>query len=255
MSNSVLLGSLALNETLDQREHIRNNIRRVMEQLEEVLTELKEVAKELKEIVAHIDKLTADIDLDSEEDIEDGKTAMPCSTSRSKKTLGNCFIVDHFSDFCSLGSLLHNSHVETSQRQAPDLYRRSCGDLPALYRPVWASYSPKASWLFGSGEKIHSFDNASYHALCCDDDDFDEESGRRRSSRFSSSDSVFSSSPVQPLLAETLTPTSACKYRPNPGLNKKALRSCSTQTVSHKSTQTVMPYSPARKRAASEHKN
>lgn len=196
------------------------------------------------QIVAQIDKLTTNIDLDSEEDMEDGKATMLCSSNRSNNTGGSCFIVDNFSSLCSL---LNKSYLKTSQTQAPELYRRSCGDLTSLTQPVSAFYNPKSSWLLSSGERIHSFDNLTYHALCCDDDEFNEEGGRR-SSRFSSGDSVFSSSPVQPISAETLMAKS-CKYLPTPGL------SCSTKTVSHKGTQTVLPYSPARKRAASEHKH
>ncbi|KAG5273721.1 hypothetical protein AALO_G00154720 [Alosa alosa] len=74
------------------------------------------------------------------------------------------------------------------------------------------------------------------HALCCDDDDDDDEeevegrSSGLRSSRLSSSDSVFSSTPPpRPLPLATLTPSQ----------RRRTQRSCSTQTVSDKSTQTA----------------
>lgn len=197
-----------------------------------------------------IDKLTAYVDLDTEEDTEDDRLSLACSRNSSKSALGNLFKVEAYSDSNCLTHVLHNSICDSAKIKVPGLYRRSCGDLPALNGPTW----PNASWLFGSRNEMHSHDSIDHHALCCDDD-FDEESGDRRSSRFSCSDSVFSSSPQRPLKLGALTTTSVCKYHLSPGLKKKALRSCSTQTVSNKSTQTGLSHSPARQRAKSEHKN
>lgn len=202
------------------------------------------------QVVAKIDKLTAYIDLDTEEDMEDDKFTLACSRNSSKSTLGNLFKVEAYSDSNGLTHILHNSLCDPAKIKVPALYRQSCGDLPALSGPT----GPNASWLFGRRKEMHSHDSVEHHALCCDDD-FDEESGGRRSSRFSYSDSVFSSSPLQPLRLGALTNRSVCKYHLSPGLKKKALRSCSTQTVSNKSTQTGLPHSPARQRAESEHKN
>ncbi|KAK3558388.1 hypothetical protein QTP86_017995 [Hemibagrus guttatus] len=250
MFHSELLGSLGITESSDRRKCIRRNIKMVMEQLEEVLNELKDVARELREVVAQIDDLTAYIDVDIEEDTEDDKLTLTCSRNSSERALGNLFNAEAYSESNGLTHLLHNR--DSAKLQVPVLYRRSCGDISALNGPTW----PNASWLFGRREEIRSYDSVEHHALCCDDDDFDEESGGRRSSRFSSSDSVFSSSPLRPpRLGPALTPRSGRKYHSSPVSKKKALRSCSTQTVCDKSTQTALPHSPARQRAASEHKN
>lgn len=187
-----------------------------------------------------IDKLTAYIVLDTEED----KLTLACSRHSSERVLGNLLKVETSSESNGLTHLLNNTLCHSAKIKG-----RSCGDLPALNGPTWSN----ASWLFGRRQEMRSCDSVEHHALCCDDDDFDEESGGRRSSRFSSSDSVFSSSPLRPLRV-ALTPRSARKYHLSPGLKKKALRSCSTQTVSDKSTQTAFPHSPVRQRAASEHK-
>lgn len=196
--------------------------------------------------MAQIDKLTAYIDLDTDEDMEDDKLTR--RKNSSERALGNLLKVEAYSERNGPPHLLHNSLCEI---KVPALYRRSCGDLPALNGPTWTN----ASWLFGRKEEMLSCDSIEHHALCCDDDDFDVESGGRRSSRFSSSDSVFSSSPLRPLRSGAVTPRSVSKYDMSPGLKKKSLRSCSTQTVSDKSTQTTLPRSPARKRAASEYKH
>lgn len=188
--------------------------------------------------------------MDTEEDTEDAKLTLACSRNSTEKALGNLLKVEAYSDSNGITHLLHNSFSDSVKIKVPALYRRSCGDLPAINGPTWTN----ASWLFGRREEVDC-DSVEHHALCCDDDDFDEESGGRRSSRFSSSDSVFSSSPLRPLRSGALTPRSVRKYHVSPGLKKKALRSCSTQTVSDKSTQTVLHHSPARQRAASEHKN
>lgn len=199
--------------------------------------------------MAQIDKLTSYIDLDTEEDADDDRLTLACSRNSSERSLGNLLKVEAYSDNNGLAPLSHNSFCGSAQIKVPVLYRRSCGDLPALNGPTWIN----ASWLFDRKEEMLSCDSVEHHALCCDDDDFDEESGGRRSSRFSSSDSVFSSSPLRPFRLGALTPRSVHKYDMSPGLKKKALRSCSTQTVSDKSTQTALPLSPARQRAASEH--
>uniref|UniRef100_A0A8C2FYQ9 Inhibitory synaptic factor 1 n=1 Tax=Cyprinus carpio TaxID=7962 RepID=A0A8C2FYQ9_CYPCA len=237
------LGPFEPSQSPDRRAEIRRHIKMVMEQLEEVLAELKDVAKELREVVAQIDRLTSDIDLDSDDDL----TLVCCSEDR-----GDLLHNETLSD----NHLLHNPLLDTvrnpttAKKQELELYRRSCGDLPALNGPLKASNSPKASWLFGSGGRLHYYDKTLYHALCCDDDYYDEDRGGMRSSRLSSSDSVFSSSPPR-----FLTPRCNRKTYASPDSKKIALRSCSTQTVSDKSTQTPFPYIPAKQRASSDYKN
>ncbi|XP_051978699.1 inhibitory synaptic factor 1 [Xyrauchen texanus] len=250
MFHAALLGPIDLSQSPDRRAKIRRHIKMVMEQLEEVLTELKDVAKELREVVAQIDKLTSDIDLDLEDDL----SLVSCSEDHGK-SLGNLFHTEMLSDKHDLGHLQHNPLLDTARNPTTaknrelDLYRRSCGDLPALNGPLKAPNSPKTSWVFGSERRIHYYDKTLYHALCCDDD-YDEDRGGLRSSRLSSTDSVFSSSPTR-----FLTPRSTRKTYSSQESKKTALRSCSTQTVSDKSTQTHFPYIPAKQSPSSDCKN
>ncbi|XP_051545789.1 inhibitory synaptic factor 1-like [Myxocyprinus asiaticus] len=249
MFHCTLLGPLDLSQSLDRRAEIRRHIKMVMEQLEEVLTELKDVAKELREVVAQIDKLTSDIDLDLEDDL-----SLVCCSEDHGRSLGDLFHTETLSGNHDLSRLCHNPLLDTVRNTTTvknrelDLFRRSCGDLPALNGPLRAPNSPKASWLFGSGRRIQYYDKT-YHALCCDDD-YNEDRGGLRSSRLSSTDSVFSSSPTR-----FLTPRSTRKTYSSPDSKKIALRSCSTQTVSDKSTQTHFPYIPAKQRPSSDNKN
>lgn len=177
--------------------------------------------------------MTAYIDLDIKEDIEDDNPSLARSRNSSERTLGSLFKVEANSSSNGLTQLLHNSPCNSTNIKVPALYRRSCGDLPALNGPLW----PSASWLFGRRDEMYSCDRAEHHALCCDDDDFSD-AGSRKASRFSSSDSVFSSPAPQPLRLGVLTPRSVHNYHLSPASTKKAMRSCSTQTVSDKSTQT-----------------
>ncbi|KAL1247735.1 hypothetical protein QQF64_023111 [Cirrhinus molitorella] len=243
MFHGTALGPFESSQSPDRRAEIRRHIKMVMEQLEEVLAELKDVAKELREVVAQIDKLTSDIDLDSDDDL----TLVCCSEDRSDLLLNETLSDNHLLHNPLLGTVRNPT---TAKKQELELYRRSCGDLPALNGPLKASNSPKASWLFGSGGQLHYYDKTLYHALCCDDDDYDQDRGGMRSSRLSSTDSVFSSSPPR-----FLTPTCNRKNYSSSDLKKRALRSCSTQTVSDKSTQTQFPYIPAKQRASSDYKN
>ncbi|XP_077066041.1 inhibitory synaptic factor 1 [Siphateles boraxobius] len=239
MFQGTALGPFEPSTSPDRRSEIRRHVKMVMEQLEEVLAELKDVAKELREVVAQIDKLTSDIDLDSEDDL----TIVCCSKDRGDLLHNETLYDNH---------LMHNPlrNPTIAKKQELDLYRRSCGDLPALNGPLKAPNSPKASWLFGSGGRIHSYDKTLYHALCCDDDYNEVRGGITLSSRLSSTDSVFSSSPPK-----FLTPTCKRKTYSSPDSKKRVLRSCSTQTVSDKSTQTHFPYIPAKQRPSSDYKN
>ncbi|XP_067293062.1 inhibitory synaptic factor 1 [Pseudorasbora parva] len=238
MFHGTALGPFEPSKSPDRRAEIRRHIKMVMEQLEEVLAELKDVAKELREVVAQIDKLTSDIDLDSEDDL----TLVCCSEDRGDLLHNETLSENHL-----LHKPLHNPAI--AKKQELDLYRRSCGDLPALNGPLKAPNSPKASWLFGSGGRIHSYDKTLYHALCCDDD-YNEARGGMRPSMLSSTDSVFSSSPPR-----FLTPRFKRKTYSSPDSKIRALRSCSTQTVSDKSTQTHFPNILAKQRAASDYNN
>ncbi|XP_055049300.2 inhibitory synaptic factor 1 [Misgurnus anguillicaudatus] len=212
-------------ESPDRRAEIRRHVKMVMEQLEEVLAELKDVAKELREVVAQIDKLTSDIHLDPEDDL-----TFTCCSEDHMRSPDDLFHAGMFSSIRDLSKHVPLLDPTAARKRERNVYHKSCGDLPGLNGPLKPQDNLKASWLYGSGGRIHYYDKTLYHALCCDDDDDDEDRGGMRSSRLSSTDSVFSSSP------RLLTPTSV----------RKAHRSCSTQTVSDKSTQTHFPYMPSK---------
>ncbi|XP_028814436.1 inhibitory synaptic factor 1 [Denticeps clupeoides] len=259
MSQGGLLVLREPSESWGRRDRIRSQIRGVMEQLEEVLTELKDVARELREVVSHIDRLTADIDLD----LDVLELTVVSSSSSSDRRPNDMHTFDPFSDgrlsdksnlahlldgprLCSAGQA---SAVGTARRAGTDeldmrkghgspstsgpFYQINGGNFCTPNSPLRTPYSPATSW-------VSREDREMYHALCCDDDDdFEDESVGMRLSRLSSNDSVFSSSPPRPRRVEALTPKTARKYQYSPGLREKALRSCSTQTVSDKSTQTT----------------
>ncbi|CAJ1060569.1 serine/arginine repetitive matrix protein 1-like [Xyrichtys novacula] len=65
------------------RKVVRNQIKRVVDNLEQVLTALRDVQEEMREVVHQIDYLTSSIDLNEEEQLrtEGGDTARPSSDS------------------------------------------------------------------------------------------------------------------------------------------------------------------------------
>ncbi|TRY95465.1 hypothetical protein DNTS_000437, partial [Danionella cerebrum] len=109
-------------------------------------------------------------------------------------------------------------------------------------------------------ERVRFSDKILYHALCCDDDDEEEED--KGECGTPDTDSPLASSPIPPLSSsvlygfrETASAGSSPVKQPvlgshtlprknlqNPSSRKKLLRNSSTQTVSDKSTQTVLPY-------------
>ncbi|XP_054627698.1 inhibitory synaptic factor 1 [Dunckerocampus dactyliophorus] len=128
-------------------------------------------------------------------------------------------------------------------------------------------------------ERVRFSDKILYHALCCDDDDEEEQEDLTDDK---SGCATPDSDGEQSLLAEPVAPKRSSSehsllyncldpsYVPssarsmmgahtlprkgllNPGCRKKLLRNSSTQTVSDKSTQTVLPYIP-NKQKAKEH--
>uniref|UniRef100_A0A3B3XYA8 Inhibitory synaptic factor 1 n=1 Tax=Poecilia mexicana TaxID=48701 RepID=A0A3B3XYA8_9TELE len=128
----------------------------------------------------------------------------------------------------------------------------------------------------GTRERVRFSDKILYHALCCDDDeeeeqeelredksgyatpDSDTEPGllgssvapKRSSSEhsllYNCLDPSYGSSPVKAMTGAHTLPR---KGLLNPGCRKKLLRNSSTQTVSDKSTQTVLPYIPTKQKA------
>ncbi|KAM4738827.1 uncharacterized protein FYW61_003491 isoform 1-T2 [Anableps anableps] len=63
------------------RKVVRNQIKRVVDNLEQVLTSLRDIQQEIKEVVQQIDYLTSSIDLDDEEQQRTGGEAKPPSDS------------------------------------------------------------------------------------------------------------------------------------------------------------------------------
>ncbi|XP_026149756.1 inhibitory synaptic factor 1 [Mastacembelus armatus] len=139
-----------------------------------------------------------------------------------------------------------------------------------------STHSHKTSRTSGTRERVRFSDKILYHALCCDDDEEEEEqeelqedkSGcatpdsdtepsllassvapKRSSSEYSllhnCLDPSYISSPVKGTAGAHTLPR---KGLLNPGCRKKLLRNSSTQTVSDKSTQTVLPYIPTKQK-------
>uniref|UniRef100_A0A3P9IHV0 Inhibitory synaptic factor 1 n=1 Tax=Oryzias latipes TaxID=8090 RepID=A0A3P9IHV0_ORYLA len=248
------------------RERIRSHMKMVINQLEGILKELKDVAKELREVVGQIDKLTSDFDFDLEPD--DWTVATASSTSSSERGLGEAFRLDFLNadvlsdswDFCS--------YLETQTPSPPpttaSVYSQMNGGLPIPNGPriitpdssseeaSSSSYSQKTSRTSGTRERVRFSDKILYHALCCDDDEEEEqEELQEDKSGCTTPDSdteprLFASSAAPKRSSSEHSLLHNCLL--NPGCRKKLLRNSSTQTVSDKSTQTVLPYIPTKQK-------
>lgn len=138
-----------------------------------------------------------------------------------------------------------------------------------------STYSHKTSRTSGTRERVRFSDKILYHALCCDDDeeeeqeDFQEDKSGCATPDSDSNPTLLTSSLApkrssseHSLLHNCLDPsyvpspakgtmgahTLPRKGLLNPGCRKKLLRNSSTQTVSDKSTQTVLPYIPTKQK-------
>ncbi|KAL4660666.1 hypothetical protein GN956_G655 [Arapaima gigas] len=134
-----------------------------------------------------------------------------------------------------------------------------------------STHSHKTSRTSGTRERVRFSDKILYHALCCDDDEDEEgEEGTPDTddaisppaasptptlpssdhSIYNCLDSTSSHSPerVAGLQVGLGATTASRKGLLRPGSRKKLLRNSSTQTVSDKSTQTVLPYIPAKQK-------
>lgn len=139
-----------------------------------------------------------------------------------------------------------------------------------------STHSQKTSRTSGTRERVRFSDKILYHALCCDDDEDEEEDGGEEDDKgecgtpdTDSEPSPLASSPIPPLSSSDLyncRETASAGTSPvkvsmigshtlprkgllNPGCRKKLLRNSSTQTVSDKSTQTVLPYVPTKQKS------
>ncbi|XP_072573907.1 inhibitory synaptic factor 1-like [Paramormyrops kingsleyae] len=146
-----------------------------------------------------------------------------------------------------------------------------------------STHSHKASRPSRLKERVRFSDKILYHALCCDDDEGKEE--ERGEDAIPETDSEPSPPTVSPTLTPTILspsehslhlncldssslsppalaggvqtfvvpPAPARKGHINPSCRKKLLRNNSTQTVSDKSTQTVLPYIPNKQKTMELH--
>ncbi|XP_076154969.1 uncharacterized protein LOC143138360 [Alosa pseudoharengus] len=175
---------------------------RIRSHMREVMEQLEYVLAELKDVARELQEVVGQIDKLT------GDMPLDADTDQSIAASSSC-----------------------SSERGP---RGSCPNSPR-----GSFSSPIGSWVsvFRDSRRLS---DRELHALCCDDDDDDDDeeevegrSSGLRSSRLSSSDSVFSSTPPpRPLPLATLTPSQ----------RRRTQRSCSTQTVSDKSTQTAWPY-------------
>ncbi|XP_027553888.1 inhibitory synaptic factor 1 [Neopelma chrysocephalum] len=253
-----------------ERERIRSRMKMVIGQLEGILQELKEVAKELREVVSQIDRLTSDFEFDLEPD--DWTTATASSTSSSDKGGGTFELgpldfaaSDILSDsweFCSFldastpsdpgdGPEPPRPQPQPPPARQPD-YRLMNGGLPIPNGPrgggtpdssseeafgTTSSLKLSQHRPAGTRERVRFSDKVLYHALCCDDD--------------RDGDSTASPGDEGPEEPGRKVPVGPSKH-PNAGggaaPGRRLMRNSSTQTVADKSTQTVLPYIPAKQR-------
>ncbi|XP_041574340.1 inhibitory synaptic factor 1 [Taeniopygia guttata] len=238
-----------------ERERIRGRMRMVIGQLEGILRELKEVAKELREVVSQIDRLTSDFALDLEPDAWTPATASSTSSSDrggASLELGPLDFAasDVLSDsweFCSfLDASTPSDPGDCPEPPRPPPARLMNGGVPVANGPRGGGGTPDSSSeeCFGSAavpkipaqrpagtrERVRFSDKVLYHALCCDDDGDADDGG-------DIPDDPAGKGPREQLLRK-------------PGVIpiRRATRNSSTQTVADKSTQTLLPYVPARQR-------
>ncbi|KAM6058599.1 inhibitory synaptic factor 1 isoform 1-T2 [Chlamydotis macqueenii] len=254
-----------------ERERIRSRMKMVIGQLEGILQELKEVAKELREVVSQIDRLTSDFEFELEPD--DWTTATASSTSSSEKG-GGVFELGPFDftasdvlsdswEFCSFldastpsdpGDAPEPPRLQPQPPPArqPD-YRLMNGGIPITNGPRGSgtpdssseeAISATASQKIphhrpaGTRERVRFSDKVLYHALCCDDD-------RDGDSTVSPGDD----GPEEP--SRKVLAGSSSKHPPTGSGGppaRRLTRNSSTQTVADKSTQTVLPYIPAKQK-------
>ncbi|XDV29779.1 hypothetical protein PO909_032821 [Leuciscus waleckii] len=204
-----------------------------------------------RSVVGQIDKLTSDFDLDLEPD--DWTVATASSTSSSERGLGEAFRLDFLGqdmlsdswDFCNfLESANRKAH-----RDEPD---------EAQTRPTTASvYSQMNGGLpVPNGPLIITPDSSSEEASSSTHSQKTSRTSgtRERIPPLSSSDlyncrETASAGPSPVKVSMIGSHTLPRKGLLNPGCRKKLLRNSSTQTVSDKSTQTVLPYVPAKQKS------
>lgn len=185
------------------------------------------------------------------------------------------------------GTILTQTQTPTPPPTTASVYSQMNGGLPIPNGPriitpdssseeaSSSTHSHKTSRTSGTRERVRFSDKILYHALCCDDDEEEEQEelqedksgcatpdSNTEPSLLPSSVAPKRSSSEHSLLHNCLDPsyvsspvkgTTAAHTLPrkgllNPGCRKKLLRNSSTQTVSDKSTQTVLPYIPTKQK-------
>ncbi|NWZ78856.1 CO059 protein, partial [Poecile atricapillus] len=230
-----------------ERERIRGRMRMVIGQLEGILRELKEVAKELREVGKHRDNAQR----------PDAWTPATASSTSSSDRGGASLelgpldfaasdILSDSWEFCSfLDASTPSDPGDCPEPLRPPPARLMNGGVPVANGPRGGEGTPDSSSeeCFGSTaipkipaqrpagtrERVRFSDKVLYHALCCDDDgdndvpDVPDDPGRKGTRE---------------------------QLPRNPGAIpiRRATRNSSTQTVADKSTQTLLPYVPARQR-------
>ncbi|KAJ7311180.1 hypothetical protein JRQ81_006788 [Phrynocephalus forsythii] len=257
-----------------ERERIRGRMKMVIGQLEGILQELKEVAKELREVVSQIDRLTSDFEFELEPD--DWTTATVSSTSSSEKG-GGMFDLGHLDfmtsdilsdswEFCSFLEASTPSDSGDGGEPPPPLppgpqpdYRLMNGGVlipngPRVGTPDSSSEEAFSSALShktqrtpGTRERVRFSDKVLYHALCCDDDEEEPDN------------SPLPEDPPEETVGETphkAGPVAKTTPHRSPHLSstqqRKLMCNSSTQTVSDKSTQTVLPYISGKQKSKSK---
>ncbi|XP_006888376.1 PREDICTED: UPF0583 protein C15orf59 homolog [Elephantulus edwardii] len=268
-----------------ERERIRQRMKMVIGQLEGILRELKEVAKELREVVTQIDKLTSDFDFEIEPD--DWTTATVSSTSSSDKAgVGGPFDLGHLDfmtadilsdswEFCSFLDVSTPSDSvdgpEPARTGAGPDYRLMNGGLPVPNGPRVETPDSSSEEAFSAGpakgqlpqrtpgtrERVRFSDKVLYHALCCDDEEGDAEEEAEEEEAGLPPEPARTEAQVGPLkpspAPHKLKRSPVTGHRSGPATapeqTRRVTRNSSTQTVSDKSTQTVLPYTASRQKA------
>lgn len=237
------------------------------------------------QVVSQIDKLTSDFDFELEPD--DWTTATVSSTSSSDKAgVGGPFDLGHLDfmtadilsdswEFCSfLDASTPSDSVDgpelTRPGAGPD-YRLMNGGTPIPNGPRVETPDSSSEEAFAAGpakgqlpqrtpgtrERVRFSDKVLYHALCCDDEEGDgEEEGAEE-------EGGLSPEPPRPEAHVGPVKPSPAPYKPRrspltshrsgptlaPEQTRRVTRNSSTQTVSDKSTQTLLPYTAAKQKA------
>lgn len=232
------------------------------------------------QVVSQIDKLTSDFDFELEPD--DWTTATVSSTSSSDKVgVGGPFDLGHLDfmtadilsdswEFCSFLDISTPSDSvdgpESTRPGAGPDYRLMNGSMPIPNGPRVETPDSSSEEAFSAGpvkgqlpqrtpgtrERVRFSDKVLYHALCCDDEEGDgeEEVGLSPEPPHTEAHAgPLKPSPApykprrSPLTGRRSDPTLA------PEQTRRVTRNSSTQTVSDKSTQTVLPYMATRQKA------